>query len=153
MEYKVNEILTSLRAVKETVTQPISTKLELDKCERVVGRLGSFSTTCTECQHHLSEMNQHFKQLEARADQIGETEMKQHKKWMYPVTSHLQNKHMLITPRYYLAIYMSLGMSLGVTFGLTIFDNIALGIPIGMSIGLAIGAGLDAEAKKKGRTI
>jgi hypothetical protein len=153
LEYQVDGILTILKELKGAVSKPISTKLDLDKCERVVERLGSFSTSCEECQQHLLELKDHVLQLKANSNQLEDNEIKQYRKMIGHIISHLQSKHKLVTAGYYLAIYMSLGMSLGVTFGLTIFDNIGLGIPLGMCIGLAIGAGLDADSKKKGKTI
>ncbi|WP_234028562.1 hypothetical protein [Lentibacillus sp. Marseille-P4043] len=69
--------------------------------------------------------------------------------------SNLQKKHKLVEEGYYLGIFMSLGLSLGVVFGLTVLDIGLLGLPIGvgMCIGLAIGSGMDADAKKRGKTI
>ena len=92
-------------------------------------------------------------QIKDNIDRLDDTNLKQYKQLINGITSHLQNQHKLVQEGHYLAIFMSLGMSLGVVFGLTIFDNIGLGIPIGVSMGLAIGAGLDADAKKRGKTI
>lgn len=51
-----------------------------------------------------------------------------------------------------LETYMPIGLSLGVTFGI-IFDNISMGISLGFSFGAVLGIIMDADAKKKGRTI
>jgi hypothetical protein len=142
-----------IRALKRTVSKQTTTKLDLDKCERIVERLESFSASCEGCQQHLLEVKNHFTLLEVNVERIEETTFKQHRQLINHIISHLQKKHKLIAEGYYLAIFMSIGMSIGVAFGLTIFDNIGLGIPIGMCFGLAIGAGLDADAKKKGNTI
>jgi hypothetical protein len=128
-------------------------KLELDKWERIVNRLASYSTSCKECREHLAEVETHFNQFQTNRFAIEAIDLKTHKQLTHQMVSHLQKKHNLVTEGYYLAIFMSIGLSLGVSFGLTIFDNIGLGIPIGMGIGVAIGAGLEADAKKKGRTI
>lgn len=152
LEKQADELLATIRKVKSAVSKESCKKLNLNKCERVVQRLASFSEDCADCQRYLLELKNHFIQLEANIDRV-DTVINQHKKLINELVSHLQKKHKLVPEGMYLTLYMSIGMSLGIVFGLTIFENIGLGIPIGMSLGIAIGAGLDADAKKKGNTI
>src|SRR5690606_1667397 len=71
------------------------------------------------------------------------------------IKSYLQKQHKLIPEGFYMSVYMPLGTSLGLVFGLALFDfdNIALGLPIGLCLGIAVGTSLDADAKKKGKSI
>lgn len=152
VENHVDDIKTNIVKLRSTISKELSKKLDLNKCERVVEKLDSFSASCEECQQHLVDLKNHFTQLEANDDEI-DKDSKHHKQVIKGIAAHLQKEHKLVPEGMYLTLYMSIGMSLGMVFGLTIFDNIALGLPIGMSIGIAIGAGLDADAKKKGNTI
>ncbi|MEH7237772.1 hypothetical protein [Bacillus sp. JJ1562] len=152
MDKHVDELISIIRKLKSTISKESCKKLDLNKCERVVQRLASFSDSCAECQQYLLDLRDYFIQLEANIDGI-ETDLKQHKKIIHDIVSHLQKEHKLVPEGMYLTLFMSIGVSLGIVFGLTIFDNIGLGLPIGMSMGIAIGAGLDADAKKKGNTI
>jgi len=150
LEDRIEFVKTILKKLRDTVSKERLKQLDLDKCERAVEKLSIFSESCEECQYYLLELEEYFIQLEANQD---ETDFKQHKQFIYGITSHLQKNHKLLPEGYYLSIFMSLGMSIGVVFGLTIFENIGIGIAIGMCTGLAIGAGLDADANKKGKTI
>ncbi|OAS82751.1 MULTISPECIES: hypothetical protein [Metabacillus] len=152
MENHGDQVKAIIKELRNGVSKQIVTKLDLNKCERVIENLTSLSVGCEECQNHLLELKNHFEHLKTNVDQIEETDFKQHKQLINQIVSHPQKKHKLVPEGYYLGIYMSVGMSLGVVFGLTIFENIALGLPIGMCMGIAIGASLDADAKKKGKT-
>jgi hypothetical protein len=92
-------------------------------------------------------------QLSIVKGQLSNEDFKSYKSLITKITDHLQKTHKLLSEDYYISIYMSIGMSLGLLFGMLVFDNIALGLPIGMSLGIAIGAGIDADNKKKGKTI
>lgn len=153
MKDHVDQIKTMINKIRSADNKKISTKLDLNKCERIVEKLGSLSIDCQECEQQLLECKNHFIKLKSNIDMIEETDIKQHKQLIHQTVSHLQKKHKLLPEGYYFSVFMSVGMSLGVVFGLTLFDNIALGIPIGMCMGIAIGSGLDAAAKKKGKTI
>ena len=152
MENQTDQVKTILKELRGTVSKPILKKLNLDRCERVVEKLGSFSASCKDCQQNLLELINYLQQINENTDSIDGTKLKQYKQLINHITSHLQKKHMMIQEGYYLGVFMSLGMSLGVVFGLTVFDNIGLGIPIGMCLGIAIGVGMDADAKKRGKT-
>ncbi|MEH7387022.1 hypothetical protein V7147_16665 [Bacillus sp. JJ1521] len=152
MEKHVDAIKAIISKLRSTISKESSKKLDLNKCERVVNKLDSFSVTCEECQQHLLKLKNHFVQLESNAKEI-DMDIKQHKKVIHDIVSHLEKKHKLVQEGMYLSLFLSIGISMGVVFGLTIFDNIGLGLPIGMSMGIAIGVGLDADAKKKGKTI
>jgi hypothetical protein len=153
LENRADQVKTLLRELRGTVSKPISKRLDLDKSERVVEKLGSFSSNCKDCQQQLLELMNYLILIKENMDRIDDTKLKQYKQLINHIISHLQKKHKLIQEGYYLGIFMSLGMSLGIVFGITVFDNFGLGIPIGMCMGLAIGAGMDADAKKKGKTI
>lgn len=152
LENHVDEIITIIRNLRGTNSEEISKKLDLNKCERVVQKLATFSDSCAKCQQHLLDLKNHFIQLEANINGT-DADLKQHKKVIHNIVSHLQKVHKLVPEGMYLSLYMSIGISLGVVFGLTIFDSIALGLPFGMSIGIATGVILDADAKHKGKTI
>ena len=153
MENNADYVKTILRELRSTVSEQISAKLNLAKCERIVEKLDSFSVSCEECQQLLLELKNHFIQLKENVNQIEDTELKQHKQLINHIVSHLQKTHKMVAEGYYLGLFLSLGLIMGIVFGLTIFKNIGLGIPIGMCMGVAIGAGMDADAKKKGNTI
>ncbi|MDQ0232683.1 hypothetical protein [Metabacillus malikii] len=153
MENNGNELKLIINKLKQTVDTQTFKKLELEKCERLVERLTSFSESCEECQRKFIEAEEHFSRLDEHIDQLPTSEMKEHKQFVSQTVAHFEKEHDLVTEGYYVSLYMSIGLGLGVMFGLTIFDNIGLGIPIGFAIGLAIGSGLDADAKKKGKTI
>ena len=150
---RVDKLKTILEEIRKSVDEQVAKKLELDKCERIIERVNSFSSECTECNQQFNDFENRILQLVAKFDQLTENDIKQHKQKIDTISSHLQKQHKLVTSGYYLSIYMSLGISLGMVFGLIIFDNLGLGLPLGMAIGVAIGAGLDADAKKKGMTI
>ena len=150
---RIDKLYNILEEIRNSVDDQVTKQLELDKCKRVIHRLGSFSSDCEECLQHLINFEKHIIQINDKRDHLTESDFKQHKQTLGDIRSHLQKQHKLVTNGHYLSIYMSMGISLGVVFGLVIFDNIGLGIPIGMSICIAIGAGLDADAKKKGMII
>lgn len=152
---RAEKIIEMVNAIKENVDQKVSKELELDKCVRIIKRLDSFATSsnCKKCEHHLTELEDYFLRLKDTLTILTKDVLKEHRKLINNIISHLEKEHKLISEGYYLGIYMSIGISLGFVFGLVTFDNIALGLPIGMCIGIGIGAGLDADAKKKGRII
>lgn len=150
MQNEVEYIKTIIKELRSSVDEATVKKLDLDKSERVVDRLGSFSDGCKECQQQLLELKSHFAKLQ---EEIQATTVKEHNKFINDISSHLQKQHKLVAEGTYLAIYLSIGMSIGMALGLTIFDNIGLGMSLGMSMGLALGIGLDADAKKKGKMI
>jgi hypothetical protein len=145
-------LLDEVRGLKE---HPDAKLLDASKLERIVSRLNAFSRaeTCESCKSLLEEAEERIGKLAVHRNALPKDEHKAYRKWVGTLTTHLQQRHKLVPEGFYLAIYMSIGLSIGLSFGLTIFENIALGLPIGMSIGVAIGAGLDADAKKKGKTI
>jgi hypothetical protein len=152
LENQADSVKTILIELRGTVGKTVLKKFDLDKCERVVEKLGFFSPRCKDCQQQLLELKNYLIQIKVNIDRIDDTELRLYKNLISHITSHLQKKHKLIHEGHYLGFFMSLGISLGVVLGLTVFDNLGLGIPIGMCIGLAIGAGMDDDAKKKGKT-
>lgn len=125
--------------------------LELDMLKRIAIRLQSFE--CSECEDNLSRLGEYVRYLDENRDSLDKKELKEYRKSIELIKAHLQKGHGLVPEGYYMSIYMSLGMSIGLVFGMLVFDNLALGLPLGMSVGLAIGSGIDADYKKKGKTI
>ncbi|WP_231495876.1 hypothetical protein [Paucisalibacillus sp. EB02] len=150
---RVDKLYTMLEKFQKKVDEQLATKLEFDKCRRLIQRLSSFSSDCEKCHQRFNDLENHILQLLDKKGRFTENDFKQHRQIMGKISSHLQKQHKLVTSGYYLSIYMSLGTSLGVVFGLLIFDNIGLGLPLGIGIGVAIGAGLDADAKRRGLTL
>ncbi|MBM7602825.1 putative membrane protein YccC [Metabacillus crassostreae] len=153
MKQHVEKIKAILNELKRIDNKKINTRLDLNKCERVIDKLGTLASNCQECEQQLVEFENHYNHILENNNQLQESDYKHHKKLIRAAYSHLQKNHKLLPEGYYLSLFLSVGMSIGVMFGLTIFDNIALGLPIGMCMGIAIGAGLDADAKKNGKTI
>jgi hypothetical protein len=149
------KILENLMALQSTIEPKVSKKLDLDKCERVLKRLDSFSPDCEDCSQLLIAFENHFSRLKERNTPLQKTDFTEHHHTMENFISHLQKEHKLVTEGTNQSIYMSLGLSLGVVFGLLLLESLALGISFGFSFGIAIaiGIGLDEDAKKKGRTI
>ncbi|WP_226527043.1 hypothetical protein [Metabacillus niabensis] len=147
------QIKATIKELRSIDNKKTTGKLGLNKCKRVAEKLDLLSENCQECEQQLLELKNRLIKLKADIDGLDKNNLKQHQQFIQQVCNHLQKTHKLLPEGYYVSIYMSIGMSLGVVFGLTIFDNIALGIPIGMCFGIAIGAGLDADVKKKGKTI
>jgi hypothetical protein len=147
------KILEDFMLLQSTIDPKVSKKLNLDKWERVLKRLDSFSPDCEECNHLLITYKNHINQLKEKGQLLKKPDFIEHNNTMANFISHLQKEHKLVTDGTNLSIYMSLGLSLGTVFGLLLMDNLALGISFGFSIGIAIGIGLDEDAKKKGRTI
>jgi F0F1-type ATP synthase assembly protein I len=148
---KYNQILEKIDGLNDEIDDKQAKTLELDLLKRITIRLHSFD--CTECANYLSEMCEYIDYLDENKNSLEKQKLKDYRKIIEEIKTHLQKEHGLIPEGYYLSIYMSIGMSIGLVFGLTVFDNLAMGLPIGMSIGLAIGAGIDADYKKKGKTI
>lgn len=146
-----NQMLEKIDIIYNEIGDKQAKILELDLLKRIIVRLQSFD--CTECANYLFEMGVYINYLEENKNLLERQKIKEYRKSVEEIKSHLQKKHGLVPEGYYLSIYMSLGMSVGLIFGLAILDNLAMGLPIGMAIGLAIGSGIDSDYKKKGRTI
>jgi hypothetical protein len=142
-----------LREFTDIIDSQKAKQLDLEMFNRIIKRLHSFSQECEECNIHLNDLSVHIKELKNRSAQLDDRDFKNHKTKINNIISHLQNKHHLVTEGHYLSIYMSFGMSIGLLFGMLIFDNLALGLPLGTALGIAIGSGVDADAKKKGKTL
>ena len=142
---KLREILGEY---KKNVDEQTATKLSLEKCDRIIQKLGSFASNCKECEQHFVELENHISRLK----DLG-YDYKQHKQIVDTCSSHLMKKHQIVSKGYYLSIYMSLGLAFGIVFGLLVFDNIAIGMPFGLAIGVGVGTSLDAGATKKGMTL
>lgn len=153
MQNEVEHLKTMVRDMKNANDESTANKLNLEKCERIIDRLSTFSDSCKECNQSLYDMKDHISELHQIGSPFSVNKFKQHSAFINKIAVHFQKQHKLVEEGTYLSIYMSLGLSLGIVFGLMIFDNIGLGMSLGMCMGLALGAGLDSDAKKKGKTI
>lgn len=155
MKNRVNNIQAELDKLKNRVGEKTAAKLELDKCSRIIQRLAEFSADCEECQQYFDELESHILQLlnQTKTEELTKQDIKLHRKMVASITSHLMDKHKLVTSGYYMSIYLAFGLSMGLVFGMLLFDNMPLGMPLGMAMGIAIGSGLDADAKKKGKVL
>lgn len=149
---QVDKLTTNIEDLRNSLGEKASKKLELDKCNRLVQRLNTLSSECEKCYQHFIDLEIHIAQLIDKSNQLTKTDFKQHSQKLEYISSHLLKEHKLVSKDYYLSIYMSLGLSIGLILGL-LFDNLALGLPIGLGVGVVIGASLDADVKKKGKTI
>ncbi|WP_428909945.1 hypothetical protein [Niallia sp. Krafla_26] len=149
-DQRVDQLIAMLQDFKETVDEKVAPKLELDKCNRMIQKLSSFSPHCAVCEQHFLDLEEQIIRLTDRSKQLKKQDYIHHKQIMNYITSHLMKQHKLVTSGYYTSIYMSIGTGLGVAFGQLLFENMALGLSLGIGIGVAIGAGLDGDAKKKG---
>ena len=145
------KILEKIARLNDEIDDKQAKTLELDLLKRIIIRLQAFD--CTECANNLSELSGYVNYLDENKNSLEKQELKEYRKIIEEIKTHLQKEHGLVPQGYYLSVYMSIGMSIGLVFGLTVFDNLALGLPIGMAIGIAIGSGIDADYKKKGKII
>jgi seryl-tRNA synthetase len=158
MDNQITEkLLKDLAEVNEKIGEKQAKELKLKRLERIIKRLESFSGNCEDCRKYLMELNQHLENLMNKHGNIEKMDVKEHHRLENVIISHLQKTHKLVLEGYYMSLYMSIGMSVGLLFGIVFFENVGLGMPSGLSfglaIGVAIGVSMDADAKKKGRTI
>ncbi|WP_339184998.1 hypothetical protein [Oceanobacillus sp. FSL W7-1293] len=147
-----DKLNANIEDLKNSLEEKVSKKLDLDNCHQMIQRLVELSSSCEACNQYFVNLESHIAQLLDKSDQLTKNDFNNHHQILNNIRTHLMKKHKLVAKDYYLSIYMSCGLSLGLVFGL-LFDNLALGLPIGLAVGVAIGAGLDADVKKKGRTI
>lgn len=145
-----HKLIAALEELQKNSDEQVATKLELDKCKRIVQKLRSHSDDCAVCKQYFIEFEEHILQLKEKQHSLTEEDFKQHKQTIDNISAHLIKQHKLVRSGYYLSIYMSIGTSLGIVLGLLIFDNIGIGLPLGIGAGVAIDASLDGNAKKKG---
>ncbi|MEQ6390639.1 hypothetical protein RZN22_15180 [Bacillaceae bacterium S4-13-58] len=150
---RMERLLDLIHKIELETYDKTKRKLQLDKSKRILTRLDAYSSECEECTELLNEWENALSELHEKASSPNDTDTKNHSLLIKKSVSHLQSTHKLVEEGHYMSIYMTLGMSIGLVFGLTIFDNLALGLPIGMVFGIALGTSLDADAKKKGKTI
>lgn len=146
-----NQILEKIARLNDEIDDKQRRKFQLDLLKRITIRLQSFD--CTECTNCLSELSGYINYLDENKNSLEKQKLKEYRKIIEKIKTHLQKEHGLVPEGYYLSIYMSLGMCIGLVFGLNLSDNLALGLPIGLAIGISIGSGIDADYKKKGKTI
>ena len=147
-----NTLLKRLSYLKENSDSRLAKRLKLEKLERMITRLTSYSDKCHDCNDSLQELD---KILDNPIDKLSGSDQalsKAYHIFLKKQTSHLQKQHNLVAEDYYVGLWMSLGMGIGISFGL-LFNDLTIGLVIGMCVGIAIGAGLDANAKKQGKVI
>ncbi len=147
-----NARLQRLSYLKENSDSRLAKRLKLEKLERIMNRIISYSEKCQNCHDSLLELE---KILNHPIDQLAGSDPALYKVYhlfLKKLTSHLQKQHQLVPEDYYVGLWMSLGMAIGVSLGV-VFDDLAIGIGLGMCVGVAIGASQDANAKKAGRVI
>jgi hypothetical protein len=101
----------------------------------------------------MNELESHINEIKAKSGQLSNEDFKKHNLIINSIKAHMQKAHNIVSEGYYMSFYMSLGVCFSFIFGMLVFDNIAMGVPMGMLFGLAIGNGMDADAKKKGKTL
>ena len=122
---RVDQLQAMLNEFRNTADEQLDKKLELEKCHRIIEKLGTFATECEECSQHLFDLKCHFTQLNGHSTQLSDGDFQQHKQVIEHTSSHLMKQHNLVHSGIYTGIFMSLGTSLGIVFGLLIFDNLA----------------------------
>jgi len=122
---RANQLHAMLKEFRNTVDGQLDKKLDLEKCSRIIEKLGTFATECEECTQHLFDLENHFTQLNGHSTQLSDGDFQQHKQVIEHTSSHLMKQHNLVHSGIYTGIFMSLGTSLGIVFGLLIFDNLA----------------------------
>ncbi|WP_338471629.1 hypothetical protein R4Z10_02325 [Niallia sp. XMNu-256] len=148
---RVDHLSMILKDLRGTVDEKVAAKLELDKCNRIIRRLSSFSSDCVVCNQHFLDLGEQIIELTDQSKARETHNYKQHRRLLGFISSHLMKQHKLVTNGFYLSVYTSIGLGLGVGLGQALLNNnTAIGISLGIGIGLAIGARLDVKAKKKG---
>jgi hypothetical protein len=142
-------IIGEIREIKSQLKGKQVRKLQIDRLERIVGKLEQYAQDCEECGRLLGIIG---KEAIPKLRSPDEGKQKEYRRYLNSTLTHLLRGHNLVTEGYYTSTYLVLGIALGLLFGLAL-GNSALGIPIGLAIGVAIGSGLDAVARKKGNAI
>ena len=125
---------------------------DFELLERILNRLIMFSNTCSFCMETIPQIISLVDYIYSSQKQLDKNYINEYRKKLNVIINHMIKEHKLITKEYFVGTYMPIGLSLGVTFGI-IFDNISMGISLGFSFGAVLGIIMDADAKKKGRTI
>jgi len=145
------ELHDNFVALKQRCTEKEKKQLKIERLERIIARLGSYSD-CKDCNGYITQLNACLEEL-SNLDTLDKLGTKQLRNTVQSIIGHFGKEHKLISEGHYMSTYMSIGLSLGVVFGMLLFDNLAIGISVGMCMGIAIGTSLDADAKKKDKTI
>lgn len=147
------KLFKDFEELKAAMDVKTAKSFNMELLERIIKRVDSFAPECEECSKTLKELEEHINRLKVKQGNFDKNDFRENSAKMNNIISHLQKQHKLITEGTYLGTYMCFGVSIGVVFGLTIFHNLALGMPIGMCLGIALGSAMDADAKKKEKTI
>lgn len=150
---EVEGMIDEITRLKESIGNQYTKKLQLNLLERIIKRLESYHAECDICEKTLIELKEQLNLIKVNQGQLSKVEIKEYFRIINNTVAHLQKQHKLVSEGYYMGICMALGVSFGLLFGTILYSVSAIGVSIGMCFGLAIGNGLDADAKKKGKTI
>ena len=64
---RANQLHAMLKEFRNTVDGQLDKKLDLEKCSRIIEKLGTFATECEECTQHLFDLENHFTQLKGHS--------------------------------------------------------------------------------------
>src|SRR5690625_5348304 len=142
------QLKESLKAFKIDIDPKLVSKLNLEKCERIIDRLTGFLSECEICEAYFTKLDKHLLQLFEQNEAIDQQRVKAHSQFIGEIETHLIEEHDLITSGYYTSIYMSLGMWIGLLFGLVVFGNIVYVFAFGVCCGFVIGSCIYADASK-----
>ena len=78
-DQRVEKLKTMLQDFRDKVDEKVVAKLELDKCNRIIGRLDSFSPDCVVCEQHFLDLEEQIIQLTDPSKQLENPDYKQYK--------------------------------------------------------------------------
>jgi len=143
--------LERLESFKHDLNKKELKRCKLHNLERIVRRVAEFSESCPECQQQQRGVDELIHAL-GGPFQSSKTEQKNYYRKLRTLTTHMTKKHKLRAEGSFLALGLALGPAIGVSLG-SAMQNIGVGIAIGTGLGIALGSGLEARAKREGRTI
>jgi len=147
-----NRIAQNIGLYQDTLSKKDAKKYKLDLLLRVARRVDEFSAYCGECQLFQPEIRQLSDELGNLVQVPGKEGQRRHSKAIDRMVKHLQKKHKMVTPGYYVGICMGIGAVLGTALG-TALEYSGAGSGIGIVLGLAVGSYLDRKAKREKRVI
>ncbi|MBH1940625.1 hypothetical protein I5677_06965 [Mobilitalea sibirica] len=154
MKHKVLEnAVRDLKEKKNNSKDRYMKPLNVDLLERITQRLIEFSDNCDECTNFITDLTDLLNDIIYKQEPLDKKDFMRFQSKLKVITQHMEKEHNLLPDGHYISMYLPLGISFGLIFGLILFDNISMGLPLGVAFGLIIGSSMDADAKKKGKTI
>lgn len=86
-------LLTDLAKLNEEIGEERAKQFNLKQLERIIKRLGSFSSKCEECEKFLLELNQQLEKLMNTHGHFEKMDMKEYRSLVNAGMSHLQKTH------------------------------------------------------------